>query len=271
MSMEKKTIQPKWSLGWLVLCYEVKPYSMWFKHRRHTYHICLWHRLDRLEWWLATRKTEGKEISLFYSRSQNNHCWLFFRYLHILIASVCPLITALAFYVHLGEGPGKFFLIVSLFPFILPPNIFLYISENSLWWHCNLSWIFFFFFGHAAWPVDLSSPTRNCLFIPSPLSSHCIYAPFLIVPSSNIVDIISVCSCCLVAKLCPTLLWPPWTATHWTSLTLGFPRQWMLEWVAISFSMRSSWPRDQNCVSWISCIGRQILYHWATRETHYIG
>ena len=32
----------------------------------------------------------------------------------------------------------------------------------------------------------------------------------------------------------------------------------ILEWVAISFSRGSSWPRDQTCVS---CIGRQILYH----------
>ena len=31
--------------------------------------------------------------------------------------------------------------------------------------------------------------------------------------------------------------------------------------VAIPFSKRSFWPRDQTC---ISCIGRQILYHWAT-------
>ena len=37
----------------------------------------------------------------------------------------------------------------------------------------------------------------------------------------------------------------------------------MLEWVAISFSKRSSQLRDRIP---ISCIGRQILYHWATRE-----
>ena len=35
----------------------------------------------------------------------------------------------------------------------------------------------------------------------------------------------------------------------------------ILEGVAISFSRESSQPRDQTCVS---CIGRQILYHWAT-------
>ena len=38
---------------------------------------------------------------------------------------------------------------------------------------------------------------------------------------------------------------------------------WILEWVAISFSKGSSQPRDQTHVS---CIGRWILYHLATRE-----
>ena len=36
-------------------------------------------------------------------------------------------------------------------------------------------------------------------------------------------------------------------------------------WVAISFSRRSSQLRDGT---WVSCIGRWILYHWATREAH---
>ena len=37
----------------------------------------------------------------------------------------------------------------------------------------------------------------------------------------------------------------------------------ILEWVAISFSQASSWPRDRICVF---CIGRWILYCWATWE-----
>ena len=40
-----------------------------------------------------------------------------------------------------------------------------------------------------------------------------------------------------------------------------------LEWVAISFSMGSSWSRDWNH---IFCIGRQIFYHWATREASHL-
>ena len=37
----------------------------------------------------------------------------------------------------------------------------------------------------------------------------------------------------------------------------------ILKWIAISFSRESFWPSDQTHVS---CIGRQICYHWDTRE-----
>ena len=36
----------------------------------------------------------------------------------------------------------------------------------------------------------------------------------------------------------------------------------ILEWVAISYSQGSSPPRDGTHVSYVSCIGRQVLYHW---------
>ena len=48
-----------------------------------------------------------------------------------------------------------------------------------------------------------------------------------------------------------------WTVAHQISEAR------LLEWVAISFSMGSSQPRNPTCVS---CIGKWILYHWATRE-----
>ena len=35
----------------------------------------------------------------------------------------------------------------------------------------------------------------------------------------------------------------------------------ILECVVISFSRGSVWPGDQTCVSYISCTGRQVLYH----------
>ena len=42
----------------------------------------------------------------------------------------------------------------------------------------------------------------------------------------------------------------------------------ILEWIAISFSRGSSWPRDWTHVS---CIGRQVLHHWASREARVTG
>ena len=52
---------------------------------------------------------------------------------------------------------------------------------------------------------------------------------------------------------------PPWSTVHGISLAR------ILEWVAISSSSRSSWPRDQTCVS---RIGWWIHYHWVTWEAH---
>ena len=43
----------------------------------------------------------------------------------------------------------------------------------------------------------------------------------------------------------------------------GMSQAGILELIAIFFTRASPWPRDWTCVS---CIGRQILYHWAIRE-----
>ena len=61
----------------------------------------------------------------------------------------------------------------------------------------------------------------------------------------------SIKPCCLVAKLCPALLWqpqrsPPGSSVHGVSQTR------VLEWVAIAFSRGCSRPRDQTQVSRIS-------------------
>ena len=37
----------------------------------------------------------------------------------------------------------------------------------------------------------------------------------------------------------------------------------ILEWVAISSSKESSWHRDRT---WVSCIGRWLVYHWVSWE-----
>ena len=45
----------------------------------------------------------------------------------------------------------------------------------------------------------------------------------------------------------------------------------ILEWVAISYSRGSSQCSDQTCISCVSYIGRQILYHCATWEALRLG
>ena len=64
----------------------------------------------------------------------------------------------------------------------------------------------------------------------------------------------------MCSRLCLTLCSPvdcssPGSSAH------GIFQARILEWVAISSSRGSSWPRDRTLVSWI---GRQILYHLAT-------
>ena len=51
------------------------------------------------------------------------------------------------------------------------------------------------------------------------------------------------------------------------SSVFGISRARILMWVAISLSEVSSQPRDQT---WVSCIGRQILYCWATWKPQFI-
>ena len=69
------------------------------------------------------------------------------------------------------------------------------------------------------------------------------------------------------ACLCVCVLSPVWLCdpTDCSQLGSSVWRKRLLEWLAISSSRESSWPRDQIQVSCVSCIGRQILYHWATR------
>ena len=66
--------------------------------------------------------------------------------------------------------------------------------------------------------------------------------------------------CYLVAKSYLTLLWSmdcslPGSSVH------GISQARILEWVAISFSRGSSWPRDWTCISCITG-GFLLLSHW---------
>ena len=71
------------------------------------------------------------------------------------------------------------------------------------------------------------------------------------------------CWCSVRAQSCWALC-DPVDCTLPSSPVQGFSMARILEWVVISFFRGSSW--DQ--VSWASCIGRQILCHWATWEGH---
>ena len=80
---------------------------------------------------------------------------------------------------------------------------------------------------------------------------------------------VCVCACTcawMSAQSCPTLCNPMDCSPPGPSVYGTFQAR-ILEWVAIS-SRKSSWSVHQICVSSISCIGRQILYHWVTWEAH---
>ena len=65
-----------------------------------------------------------------------------------------------------------------------------------------------------------------------------------------------------VAQSCPTLCDPMDCSRPGSSVHVIF-QAWILEWVAISFSRRSSWPRD---LTWVSHIVVRCFTIWATRE-----
>ena len=69
-----------------------------------------------------------------------------------------------------------------------------------------------------------------------------------------------------VVQSCP-ILWDPMDCSPPGSSVHGISQARILHWVAISSSRGSYRPRDRTLVSYVSCIGRQILYHWATWES----
>ena len=66
------------------------------------------------------------------------------------------------------------------------------------------------------------------------------------------------------SQLCPTLCDPMGCGLPGSSVQ-GILQAGILEWVAISSSRGSSWPRDQTRVS---CIADRFFTVWATREAH---
>ena len=84
--------------------------------------------------------------------------------------------------------------------------------------------------------------------------------------SRAISQITYVHAACSVAQSYPTLCGPmdcspPGSSVH------GIRQARMLVWVAMPSSRGSSQPRGRTCISFISCIGRQVLITRATWET----
>ena len=74
----------------------------------------------------------------------------------------------------------------------------------------------------------------------------------------------STCACMHVQSLSGIQLFcDPMDCSLPVSSVHGISQAKTVEWVAIFYYRGSSQPRDQTC---ISCIGRWILYHWATLD-----
>ena len=78
-------------------------------------------------------------------------------------------------------------------------------------------------------------------------------------------------SLCIYDCVCAPLLSVIWLCDPMScnmpgSSVHGIFQARILEWVAISSSRISSWPKDQTHVSCISSTSRWILHHWATWE-----
>ena len=71
---------------------------------------------------------------------------------------------------------------------------------------------------------------------------------------------------CRSLQPCPTLC--DSMDCSWSgSSVFGILQARILEWVAMPSSRGSSWPKDQTCISYISCTGRWLLTTSATWET----
>ena len=67
---------------------------------------------------------------------------------------------------------------------------------------------------------------------------------------------------CMLSCFSHVQLWVTlWTVDPPVSSVHGILQARILEWVAMPSSRESSWSRDWNHVSCVSCIGRQILFH----------
>ena len=104
-------------------------------------------------------------------------------------------------------------------------------------------WVAIPFPGGSSWPRGWSR-VSHCV--------SCIAGRFFTVGALYLLYCMSV-----YAQSCLTL-WDPMDSSPPGSSVYGIFQARILEWVAISFSKGSFWPRDRIHISWVSCTGWQI-------------
>ena len=62
-------------------------------------------------------------------------------------------------------------------------------------------------------------------------------------------------------QLCPTF-WDHTDIALQAPPSMGIFQARIQEWVAMPSSGGSSQPRGRTCISYVSCIGKHVLYHW---------
>ena len=71
------------------------------------------------------------------------------------------------------------------------------------------------------------------------------------------------CACAVLSRFSHVWLFVTlWTVAHQTPLSTRIFQVRILKWVAMASSRGSSRPRDWTCSTYVSCTGRQVLYHY---------
>ena len=130
---------------------------------------------------------------------------------------------------------------------------FLYVSWHEKHWKApfyNLIW--------TTYLVLLLTTSHSKLFFSSQYLENLI--AFLIPFPSLFAYSPALCVHAKLLQLCPTLCDPvdcclPGSSVH------GVFQARILEWVSMPSSKESSWPRDQTHITYVSCLGKQVLYH----------
>ena len=103
------------------------------------------------------------------------------------------------------------------------------------------------------WSLDFTIDTHSSGIL-SIFSLSCCFQRLLTCQSQLVC--VCVCAC---AQSCPSLRDPVDCSPPCSSVR-GIFLVRMLEWVAISSSRESSWPRNKTCISCVSCTGRQKFF-----------